>query len=76
MKDKSCCYCNKLDSLYEILAFLLANSCITAPASIKSIQPSGSLSIEKGSAVTLKCNVTGYPHPDIVWKKLVSKCLS
>lgn len=43
---------------------------VYAPASIKSIQPSGSLSIEKGSAVTLKCNVTGYPHPDIVWKKL------
>lgn len=45
----------------------------TAPAAIKNIHPSGKLTIDKGSAVTLKCDVTGYPHPEIMWRKLVSK---
>lgn len=42
---------------------------VFAPAAIRSIQPRGSVSVEKGSAVTLKCDVTGYPPPVIAWKK-------
>jgi hypothetical protein len=45
----------------------------TAPAAVKNIHPSETLSVDKGSAVTLKCNVTGYPRPEIKWRKLVSK---
>jgi hypothetical protein len=43
---------------------------VFAPAAIRSIQPKGHVSVEKGSTVTLKCNVIGYPHPVVEWKKL------
>ncbi|XP_021925625.1 opioid-binding protein/cell adhesion molecule-like isoform X2 [Zootermopsis nevadensis] len=43
---------------------------VFAPAAINNIQPSRTLTIDKGSAVTLKCSVTGYPRPEIKWKKL------
>lgn len=43
---------------------------IFAPAAIRSIQPNGHVLVEKGSTVTLECNVTGYPRPAVVWKKL------
>jgi len=42
---------------------------VFAPAAIRSIQPRGSASVEKGNTITLRCNVTGYPPPDVAWKK-------
>lgn len=42
---------------------------VFAPAAIRHIQPREDVWVEKGSRVTLKCNVTGYPWPAIEWKK-------
>ena len=46
-------------------------SCLTVPPNISLVNPSGKLSVRKGSNVRLACNATGYPTPTILWQREV-----